>query len=81
MPKGQFTRRTDEEKLADLLKAAADLEAKIKAKNSLSADHKTIKTIVADISKASKELAVSEKEILKLVSSVVAPRQPKTPKA
>jgi predicted site-specific integrase-resolvase len=74
MPKGQFTRRTDAQKIADL---EAQIAA-IKAKASLNADNKAIKAIVTDINKAAKDLNVSEKEILKLVSSVVAPRQPKT---
>ena len=77
MPKGQFVRRTPEQQLQDALKKVAELEAKIKAKNELNADNKLIKAIVSDISKAAKELGVSDKDVLKLVSSKVAPRKPR----
>lgn len=79
MAKG--VRRTPEQLLKDALAKVAELEAKIKAKNELNADNKLIKAIVADIGKAAKELGVSEKEILKLVTSKVAPRQPRAKKS
>lgn len=78
MAKGQ--RRTIEQLIEDKKKELAELEAKAKAKSALSADHKAIKTIVADIEKVGNDLGVAAKDILKLVSSVIAPRQPRTPK-
>ena len=43
MPKGQ--RRTLEQQLEDLKQKQAEIEARIKAKSALSADHKAVKAI------------------------------------
>jgi len=77
MPKGQ--RRTLEQQLEDLKKKQAEIEAKIKAKLTLSADHKAIKAIIADIEKVADEAGVLAKDVLKIVSSKVSPRKPRTP--
>ena len=39
MPKGQGVRRTLEQQLEDLKKKQAEIEARIKARSALSADH------------------------------------------
>ena len=76
MPKGQ--RRTLEQQLEDLKKKQADIEAKIKAKSALSADHKAVKAIIADIEKVADDAGVLAKDVLKLVSSKISPRKPRT---
>ena len=77
MPKGQ--RRTLEQQLEDLRKKQADIEAKIKAKSALSADHKAVKAIIADIEKVADDAGLLAKDVLKLVSSKISPRKPRTP--
>lgn len=79
MPKGQ--RRTLEQQLEEVIKKKADLEARIKAKSALSADHKAIKAIVADIEKVAEDAGILAKDVLKLVTSKISPRKPRTPKA
>lgn len=79
MPKGQ--RRTLEQQLDDLKKKQAELEARIKAKSALSADHKAVKAIIADIEKVAEDAGVLAKDVLKLVTSKISPRKTRTPKA
>lgn len=79
MPKGQ--RRTLEQQLEEVIQKKAELEARIKAKSALSADHKAVKTIIADIEKVAEDAGVLAKDVLKLVSSKISPRKPRTPKA
>lgn len=79
MPKGQ--RRTLEQQLEEVIQKKAELEARIKAKSALSADHKAIKTIIGDIEKVAEDAGVLAKDVLKLVSSKISPRKPRTPKA
>ena len=79
MPKGQ--RRTLEQQLEDLKQKQAEIEARIKAKSALSADHKAIKTIIGDIEKVAEDAGVLAKDVLKLVSSKISPRKPRTPQA
>ena len=81
MPKGQGVRRTLEQQLEDLKKKQAEIEARNIAKSSLTADHKQVKAIIADINKLSTDAGVSAKDILKLVTAKVSPRKPRTPKA
>jgi len=81
MPKGQGVRRTLEQQLADLKKKQAEIEARIIAKSSLTADHKQVKAIIADINKLSADAGVSAKDILKLVTAKISPRKPRIPKA
>ena len=79
MPKGQ--RRTLEQQLEDLKQKQAEIEARIKAKSALSADHKAVKAIIADIEKVADDAGVLAKDVLKLVSSKISPRKPRTPQA
>ena len=81
MPKGQGVRRTLEQQLEDLKKKQAEIEARIKAKSALSADHKAVKAIIADIEKVAADTGILAKDVLKLIASKVTPRQPRTPKA
>lgn len=76
MPKGQ--RRTLEQQLDDLKKKQAEIEARIKAKSALSADHKAVKAIIADIEKVAEDAGVLAKDVLKLVSSKISPRKPRS---
>jgi len=78
MAKG--VRRTIEQQIADAEAALLALKEKAKAKSALDTDHKQVKSIIADINKLSADAGVSAKEILKLVTGVVAPRQPRTKK-
>ncbi len=77
MAKGQ--RRTLEQQLDDLKKKQAEIEVKIKAKLTLSPDHKAVKAIVANIEKFANEIGVPAKDVLKLVSSQISPRKPRSP--
>ena len=79
MPKGQ--RRTLEQQLEDLKQKQAEIEARIKVKSALSADHKAVKAIIADIEKVADDAGVLAKDVLKLVSSKISPRKPRTPQA
>ena len=79
MPKGQ--RRTLEQQLEDLKQKQAEIEARIKAKSALSADSKAIKSIIADVEKVAEDAGMLAKDVLKLVSSKISPRKPRTPKA
>ena len=81
MPKGQGVRRTLEQQLEDLKKKQAEIEARIKARSALSADHKAIKSIIADIEKVAADTGILAKDVLKLIASTVTPRKPRTPKA
>ena len=81
MPKGQGVRRTLEQQLEDLKKKQAEIEARIKAKSALSADHKAIKGIIADIEKVAADTGILAKDVLKLVTAKLSPRKPRTPKA
>lgn len=78
MPKGQ--RRTLEQQLDDLKKKQAELEARIKAKSALSADHKAVKGIIADIEKVAADTGILAKDVLKLITAKLSPRKPRTPK-
>ena len=53
----------------------------IKAKSALSADHKAIKGIIADIEKVAADTGILAKDVLKLVTAKLSPRKPRTPKA
>ena len=77
MAKG--VRRTLEQQLDDLKKRQAEIEAKIKAKSTLSSDHKAVKAIIADIEKLANEVGVQAKDVLKLVSSQISPRKRRSP--
>lgn len=79
MPKGQ--RRTLEQQLEDLKQKQAEIEARIKAKSALSADHKAVKAIIADIEKVAEDAGMLAKDVLKLVTSKISPRKARTPKA
>lgn len=79
MPKGQ--RRTLEQQLEDLKQKQAEIEARIKAKSALSADHKAVKAIISDIEKVAEDAGMLAKDVLKLVASKIAPRKTRTPKA
>lgn len=71
MAKG--VRRTTEQLIADY-------EAKIaalKARASVTADHKSILALSVKVSSVAEELGVSVKEVLKLVGQVVKPDVPK----
>lgn len=81
MPRGQGVRRTLEQQLEDLKKKQAEIEARIKAKSALSADHKAIKGIISDIEKVAADTGVLAKDVLKLIASKVTPRKTRTPKA
>ena len=71
----KWQRRTLEQQLDDLKKRQAEIEAKIKAKSTLSPDHKAVKAIIADIEKLANEVGMQAKEVLKLVSSQISPRK------
>ncbi len=73
MPKGH--RRTLEQQLEELKKKQAEIEAKIKAKSAVTADHKTVKAIISDIEKFADEVGWQAKDVLKLVSSKISPRK------
>jgi chaperonin cofactor prefoldin len=79
MPKGQ--RRTLEQQLDDLKKKQAEIEARIKAKSALSADHKAVKAIIADIEKVADDAGVLAKDVVKLITSKISPRKTRTPSA
>lgn len=81
MPKGQGVRRTLEQQLEDLKKKQAEIEARIKARSALSADHKAIKSIIAEIEKVAADTGILAKDVLKLVTAKLSPRKPRTPKA
>ena len=74
-------RRTLEQQLADIEAKANELKAKIKARSSFNADHKSVKSIIESIEKTASDNDWAVKDVVKAIAEKLTPRKTRTPKA